>query len=115
MPYKSTLRKSQTLLKNIKQHLCKLSTCSIRCTIFQVKKAINDTGISNVAGGGVSATSALRRRFYNLGVQKKLNTYIPPVEYTTDNAAMIGIAGLYNHMAGEHAGLEITPSAKTLI
>lgn len=79
----------------------------------KLEKAIKDTGISNVAlAGGVSANSALRRRLHNLGIQKQLNTYIPPFEYTTDNAAMIGIAGFFNYKAGEFADLSIGSSAK---
>jgi len=49
---------------------------------------------------------------HNLGIQKRLNTYVPPLEYTTDNAAMIGIAGYYNHRNGEYADLSISSSAK---
>jgi N6-L-threonylcarbamoyladenine synthase len=80
-----------------------------------LEKAIKDTGISNVAlAGGVSANSALRKRLHNLGIQKRFNTYVPPLEYTTDNAAMIGIAGYYNYRNGEYASLEVTASAKIL-
>jgi len=81
----------------------------------KLEKAIKDTGISNVAlAGGVSANSALRKRLHNLGIQKRLNTYVPPLEYTTDNAAMIGIAGYYNYRNGEYASIEVTASAKIL-
>ena len=34
--------------------------------------------------------------------------YIPPVEYCTDNAAMIGIAGYYKYLAGEYADQSVT-------
>ena len=79
----------------------------------KLEKAIKDTGISNVAlAGGVSANSALRKRLHNLGIQKRLNTYVPPLEYTTDNAAMIGIAGYYNYRNGEYADLSISSTAK---
>ena len=79
----------------------------------KLEKAIKDTGISNVAlAGGVSANSALRKRLHNLGFQKRFNTYVPPLEYTTDNAAMIGIAGYYNYRNGEYADLSISSTAK---
>ena len=79
----------------------------------KLEEAIKDTGISNVAlAGGVSANSALRKRLHNLGIQKRLNTYVPPLEYTTDNAAMIGIAGYYNYRNGEYADLSISSTAK---
>jgi N6-L-threonylcarbamoyladenine synthase len=79
----------------------------------KMEKAIKDTGIKNVAiAGGVSANSGLRERLTTLGDRKNIRTYIPPFQYTTDNAAMIGIAGYYNFLAGESADLSISASAK---
>ena len=79
----------------------------------KLEKAIKDTGIKHVAiAGGVSANSGLRERLTSLGERKNIRTYIPPFQYTTDNAAMIGIAGYYNFLAGESADLSISASAK---
>ena len=108
------IKESPNFIEKYKANICASYQRALLDVLFsKLEKAINDTGISNVAlAGGVSANSELRKRFYNLGVERNLNTYIPPFEYTTDNAAMIGIAGLYNYMAGEHASIEIIPSAK---
>ncbi|MEQ3654406.1 MAG: tRNA (adenosine(37)-N6)-threonylcarbamoyltransferase complex transferase subunit TsaD [Dokdonia sp.] len=72
---------------------------SIQYTIVQIildklKKAVKQTGIQQIAiGGGVSANSAIRAEI-KAGEEKwGWTTYIPKFEYTTDNAAMIGIAG----------------------
>lgn len=63
--------------------------------------AIRETGIKNVAiGGGVSANSELRKRIGGLGQSLGCKTYIPKFEYTTDNAAMIGIVGYYKYLNG---------------
>ena len=74
---------------------------------------MKDYGIKHVAiAGGVSANSGLRKRLIQLGTDKNLTIYLPPFEYTMDNAAMIGIAGYYNLLAEETAPLSISASAK---
>ena len=79
----------------------------------KLELAVKDYGIKNVAiAGGVSANSGLRNRLTKLGTDKNLTIYLPPIQYTMDNAAMIGIAGYYNLIAGEEAPLSISASAK---
>jgi N6-L-threonylcarbamoyladenine synthase len=46
-------------------------------------------------GGGVAANELLRKRFLILAKSYKLKASIPPFEYCTDNAAMIGLAAHY--------------------
>lgn len=71
---------------------------SIQHTIIEilmdkVKLAVEQTGITRIAiGGGVSANSSIRKAMKDAqGFGWK--TFIPKFEYTTDNAAMIGIVG----------------------
>jgi N6-L-threonylcarbamoyladenine synthase len=45
--------------------------------------------------GGVSANLVLREEFQKAAAQEKIACHIPPLEYTTDNAAMIATAGYY--------------------
>lgn len=58
----------------------------------KLKKTVLQTGIKQIAiAGGVSANSEIRKRL----IENKhgWRVFIPPFEYTTDNAAMIGITG----------------------
>lgn len=56
--------------------------------------AVKQTGINQIAiGGGVSANKGIRKALKDTGLEKGWKTYLPKFEYTTDNAAMIGIAG----------------------
>lgn len=81
--------------------------------IGKMKKAILLTGIKEIClAGGVSANSGLRSMFRELGEKMQCNTYIPPFEYCTDNAAMIAITAHYKYLAGDFAGLEISPEAR---
>lgn len=62
--------------------------------------------------GGVSANSALRESFIALGNKKSSKSFIPPFEYTTDNAAMIGAAGYFMHQYGFNSALSDPPLAR---
>ena len=46
-----------------------------------------------VIGGGVACNSNLRKELLNLSIEKEIKVHLPIKEYTTDNAAMIGIVG----------------------
>jgi len=60
----------------------------------KLTNAVKVTGIKQVAiSGGVSANSEIRKRLKQTEKSKGWKTYIPKFEYTTDNAAMIGIVG----------------------
>lgn len=60
----------------------------------KLKKAVKQTGITQIAiGGGVSANSGIRHALTQAEKNLGWKTYLPKFEYTTDNAAMIGIVG----------------------
>tara|TARA_B100000003_G_C10882966_1_gene351942 strand:+ start:207 stop:1199 length:993 start_codon:yes stop_codon:yes gene_type:complete len=61
----------------------------------KLEKAVIQTGIQEiVVGGGVSANSGLRQA---LNEMKDWNVFIPPLSFTTDNAAMIAVAGYFKY------------------
>ena len=72
---------------------------SIQHTIIEIlmdklKLAVKETGIKQIAiGGGVSANSGIRNTLAAAEQKYGWKTFIPKFEYTTDNAAMIGIVG----------------------
>ena len=76
-------------------------------------KAAKLTGIKEITiGGGVSANSGLRNRIESEGKKRGWNTYLPEFKFTTDNAAMIAIAGYFHYQAGERAPLNIAPVSR---
>ena len=76
-------------------------------------KAARRTGIKDVTiGGGVSANSGLRTRIEEEGRKRGWNTYLPEFKFTTDNAAMIAIAGWFHYLAGERTPLDIAPVSR---
>jgi N6-L-threonylcarbamoyladenine synthase len=85
--------------------------CLTEMLLKKLRKAIKEFGIKDIAlAGGVSANSLLRERVKELEGEG-CRTFIPPMEFCTDNAAMIGIAGYFKYLKKEFAPLNITPSA----
>ncbi|MGE4414928.1 MAG: tRNA (adenosine(37)-N6)-threonylcarbamoyltransferase complex transferase subunit TsaD, partial [Bacteroidales bacterium] len=76
-------------------------------------KASLETSIREITlSGGVSANSLLRKTIETEGVKRGWNTYLPQFKYTTDNAAMIGIAGYYRYLSGHRASPNIAPVSR---
>ena len=64
----------------------------------KLRKAVKDTGIKQVAvAGGVSANTGLRNAFLDHAKRYKWKVFIPKFGYTTDNAAMIAMAGTFKY------------------
>lgn len=65
-----------------------------------------------VFGGGVSANSYLKARMKNASKTNNWKVYIPKLEYSTDNAAMIGIVGHLKYKDSIESNLSSTPSPR---
>jgi len=64
----------------------------------KLRLAVKQTGIRQVAlAGGVSANTGLRNAFKEHADKYGWQIFIPPFSYTTDNAAMIAMAGYYKY------------------
>ncbi|WP_224483142.1 tRNA (adenosine(37)-N6)-threonylcarbamoyltransferase complex transferase subunit TsaD [Robertkochia aurantiaca] len=91
---------------------------SVQYTIVQIlmkklKKAVKETGIREIAvGGGVSANSGIRKSLTDARNNLGWKTYIPKFEYTTDNAAMIGIVGYLKYLEGDFADQRVAAKAR---
>jgi len=91
---------------------------SIQYTIIEIlmkklKKAVKQTGIKHIAiAGGVSANSGIRKALKEAENTYGWTTYIPKFEYTTDNAAMIGIAAYYKYLESDFNNMSISAKAR---
>lgn len=80
----------------------------------KLKKAVKQTGITHVAvAGGVSANTGLREAFRECERKYKWTIYIPKFSYTTDNAAMIGIAGYHKFLDKDFCSIDAPAFCKT--
>lgn len=85
----------------------------IEILIDKLKLAVNQTGIKQIAiGGGVSANSGIRAAMESAQKQFGWTTYIPKFEYTTDNAAMIGIVGYQKFLKQQFETAEVVSKAR---
>ncbi|NLA15676.1 MAG: tRNA (adenosine(37)-N6)-threonylcarbamoyltransferase complex transferase subunit TsaD [Bacteroidales bacterium] len=101
---------SEFIVKN-KTHLAAgLQQTLIEILLEKVILAVKKTGLRRVAlAGGVSANSGLRNRMIMEAEKRNWQVFIPPLRFTTDNAAMIAITGYYKWLEGDFTGLEVTP------
>ncbi len=76
-------------------------------------RALEQTGLDAlVVSGGVSANLRLRARLDQAAARRGARVYYPRLEFCTDNAAMIAVAGLARLEAGERDGLRIAARAQ---
>jgi N6-L-threonylcarbamoyladenine synthase len=91
---------------------------SVQYTIIEIlmdklKMAVAQTGINQIAiGGGVSANSGIRNTLKEAETKYGWKTFIPKFEYTTDNAAMIGIAGYHKFLKGDFQDASVISKAR---
>jgi N6-L-threonylcarbamoyladenine synthase len=93
-------------------------SASLQFTVVEVLmkkliKAAKETGIRQLAvAGGVSANSALRKAFEESASKFGWDVFIPPLAYTTDNAAMIAITGYFKYSVQDFCDYNVTPYAR---
>lgn len=91
---------------------------SIQHTIIEIlmdklQLAVTQTGIKQIAiGGGVSANSGIRKTLKESESKLGWKTFIPKFEYTTDNAAMIGIVGYHKYLESKFNDASVISKAR---
>ena len=110
----ATVEEQKTFIEENFADLCaSIQQRIITILLNKLKKAAIETGIKDVCiAGGVSANSALRKAFEELGKKNHWNTFIPAFEYCTDNAAMIAMTAYYKYLEKDFADLSVTVSAR---
>ncbi|MDE6684313.1 MAG: tRNA (adenosine(37)-N6)-threonylcarbamoyltransferase complex transferase subunit TsaD [Duncaniella sp.] len=82
----------------------------------KLDKAVRQTGVRTIAiGGGVSANSGVRDAVAQYCERRGLTAFIPPRMFTTDNAAMVAIAGYYKYLDRDFCRYDSVPYARTTI
>lgn len=102
--------------ENMSDICASLQSTIIHVLMNKLKKAAIDTGIRTIAvAGGVSANSGLRKALQKEAEKNNWKMHIPPVRFTTDNAAMISIVGYYKYLKGEYAKQDTVPYSRVTI
>ena len=101
-----------------KANLCyAFQDAAVDVLVSKCDRALKQTGIKRlVVSGGVSANKHLRKRLGKLAKNTSCKISFPPMEYCTDNGAMIALAGAYRHANGSKDGsLEINVKPRAII
>ena len=108
------IAKDPEFMEKNKEEICaSFQKTLIDILMDKLVKAAKQTGIREITiGGGVSANSGLRERITLEGKKRGWNTYLPEFKFTTDNAAMIAIAGYYHYLQGERTPLDVAPVSR---
>jgi N6-L-threonylcarbamoyladenine synthase len=85
----------------------------VETLVVKALRALEQTGLEAlVVSGGVSANRSLRARLTETLGRRGGRVYYPRIEFCTDNAAMIAVAGLARLTAGQQDTLSITARAR---
>lgn len=82
----------------------------------KLAKAVDSTGVRTVAiGGGVSANSGVRQAVADFCAARGITAFIPERAFTTDNAAMVAIAGYFKFLDGKFCAYDEVPFARVTV
>ncbi|MBZ9631782.1 tRNA (adenosine(37)-N6)-threonylcarbamoyltransferase complex transferase subunit TsaD [Salegentibacter sp. LM13S] len=110
---KQTKENPDFVAENLKDICASIQFSIVRILMDKLKKAVKQTGINQIAiAGGVSANSGIRNALMEAEKKYGWTCFIPKFEYTTDNAAMIAIAGHYKFLKKDFSDFAITAQAR---
>lgn len=114
---RDAVKADPTFIERNMPHLAaSLQRTIIEILIDKLDKAVKATGVKTVAiGGGVSANSGVRNAVADYCSRHNLTAFIPPREFTTDNAAMVAIAGMFKYQEKHFCRYNEVPFARTSI
>ncbi|MDE6131032.1 MAG: tRNA (adenosine(37)-N6)-threonylcarbamoyltransferase complex transferase subunit TsaD, partial [Muribaculaceae bacterium] len=101
------------ITKNQADLAASLQATIIDILLGKLKKAVEQTGVKTVAiGGGVSANSGVRKAVADFCAARGLEAFIPERAFTTDNAAMVAMAGYFKYLDKDFCRYDEVPFAR---
>lgn len=102
--------------KNRADLAASLQRTIIEILLDKLDKAVKATGVKTVAiGGGVSANSGVRTAVADYCRRRGIEAFIPERSFTTDNAAMVAIAGYFKYLDKNFGGYDEVPYARVTL
>lgn len=102
--------------KNRADLAASLQRTIIEILLDKLDKAVKATGVKTVAiGGGVSANSGVRTAVADYCRRRCIEAFIPERSFTTDNAAMVAIAGYFKYLDKKFCGYDEVPYARVTL
>ena len=110
---RNTNQEADFIEKNRNDLCASLQKTLIQIILLKIEQAVTNRETPRVViGGGVSANSEMRKQLQKLAQEKGWSVHLPPLEYTTDNAAMIGITAYFKYQNELFGNLKAVPKAR---
>lgn len=110
---KQKLQNPDFIAENMNDICASIQYTIIEILMDKLKLAVKETGIKQIAiGGGVSANSGIRSTLKEAEAKYGWKTFVPKFEYTTDNAAMIGIVGYQKFLSQQFESAAVVSKAR---
>ena len=105
------LKEDPDFIEKHKEDLCaSIQKTIVNFLLKKVERAALDHKVRQVAiAGGVSANSFLRSELQRICDKHHWKAFIPPFQFCTDNAAMVGIAAYFKYLKGDFADISLPP------
>jgi N6-L-threonylcarbamoyladenine synthase len=88
----------------------------IEILMDKLRKASEDLKIKEIAvSGGVSANSGLRKAFEEHAEKYNWKIHIPPLAFTTDNAAMVAMCGHFKYLDRDFCPMDAVPFSRITV
>ena len=111
--HKNKLKNKNFINENLNDICASIQKNLIDNLLNKVELLSSENNLKTIVfGGGVSANSYLKARMKNASKTNNWKVYIPKLEYSTDNAAMIGIVGHLKYKDSIESNLSSTPSPR---
>ena len=102
--------------KNLHDLCASIQERIVSILLHKLKKAARELKTENIAvAGGVSANSGLRQALKLMAKKEGWNTFVPEMQYCTDNAAMIAMSGYFKYLRKDFSSLDVVPDARMKI
>ena len=114
---RDALKEDPNFIENNRADLAaSLQRTIIEILIDKLDKAVKQTGVKTIAiGGGVSANSGVRNAVAEYCNANGIQAFVPERAFTTDNAAMVAIAGYFKYLDKQFCGYDEVPYARVKI
>lgn len=114
---RDALKENPNFIEENKANLAaSLQATIITILMDKLDKAVKLTRIRQIAiGGGVSANSGVRNAIQEYCDKRHLKAFIPKRSFTTDNAAMIAVAGYFKYLKKEFCPIDDVPYARVTV
>ncbi|WP_418895664.1 hypothetical protein [Romboutsia ilealis] len=104
------------IAENMPDLAASLQHTIIEILLHKLSLALERHPVRHLAiGGGVSANSGVRAAIADFCARHKIRAWIPPRPFTTDNAAMVAIAGYLKYRQKDFASLDLPAYSRVTI